>query len=125
MFVSEARSEEREVRERTENCREPEHRLMLAVLEEALATFRRGLLSRRPMARKAFFDVDAWVRDRDFDWPFSFENICATLRIDPDYIRAGLRQLKSQSLGRRADARGRRLRRERIYDRRGWRGQIK
>jgi hypothetical protein len=124
MFASEAGSEEREVRERVENCREPEHRLMLAVLEEALATFRRGLLSRRPMARKAFFDVDAWVRDRDFDWPFSFENICATLEIDADYVRAGLAELKRKTLTTLCETSHYRLRRERLYDRRGWRGKI-
>jgi hypothetical protein len=108
-----------------EPSREPENRLMLAVLEEALVTFQRGLNSPVPERRKRFCEVDRWVCDRDSDWPFSFENICQTLRIDPDYIRAGLRQLKSQSLGRRTDASGRKLRRERIYDRRGWRGQIK
>jgi hypothetical protein len=108
-----------------EPSREPENRLMLAVLEEALVTFQRGLNSPVPERRKRFCEVDRWVLDRESDWPFSFENICQTLRIDPDYIRAGLRQLKSQALGHRTESRGRKLRRERIYDRRGWRGQIK
>lgn len=108
-----------------EPSREPENRLMLAVLEEALVTFQRGLGSPVPERRKHFCEVDRWVSDRESDWPFSFESICATLRIDPDYIRAGLSQLKSQALGRGIDVRGRRLRRERIYARRGWRGQIK
>lgn len=108
-----------------EPSREPENRLMLAVLEEALVTFQRGLNSPVPERRKRFCEVDRWVSERDSDWPFSFENICQTLRIDPDYIRAGLRSLKCESLLRRSQARGRKLRRERIYDRRGWRGQIK
>jgi hypothetical protein len=108
-----------------EPSREPENRLMLAVLEEALVTFQRGLNSPIPERRKRFCEVDRWVSEKDSDWPFSFENICQTLRIDPDYIRAGLRSLKCQSLSRRAHARGRKLRRERIYDRRGWRGHIK
>lgn len=108
-----------------EPSREPENRLMLAVLEEALVTYQRGLDSPVAERRKRFCEVDRWVSDRESDWPFSFENICATLRIDPDYIRAGLRQLKCQSLARRAETRGRKLRRERIYDRRSWRGQIK
>lgn len=108
-----------------EPSREPENRLMLAVLEEALVTFQRGLNSPVPERRKRFCEVDRWVTERDSDWPFSFENICQTLRIDPDYIRAGLRNLKCESLLRRAATRGRKLRRERIYDRRGWRGHIK
>ena len=108
-----------------EPSREPENRLMLAVLEEALVTFQRGLNSPVPERRKRFCEVDKWVSEKDSDWPFSFENICQTLCIDPDYIRAGLRTLKCQSLMTRSQSRRRKLRRERIYDRRGWRGHIK
>ena len=104
----------------------PRNRLMLAVLEEALVTFERGLNSPRAEHRRHFHEVDRWVKSVDTDWPFAFENICACLRIDPDYIRSGLRRLKRDALaaGERA-ARARGLRRERIYDRRGWRGQIR
>jgi hypothetical protein len=102
----------------------PRNRLMLAVLEEALVTFQRGLNSPRAEQRRHFFEVDRWVASDDTDWPFSFENICNCLRIDPDYIRKGLRRLKADALRGKA-VRKRGLRRERIYDRRGWRGQIK
>lgn len=112
-------------RELAETSKEPENRLMLAVLEEALVTFQRGLNSPVPERRKRFFEVDRWVASIDTDWPFSFENICSTLRIDPDYIRSGLHTLKCQALSRRSMLRGRKLRRERIYDRRAWRGHIK
>jgi hypothetical protein len=103
----------------------PGNRLMLAVLEEAIVTFQRGLNSPRAEHRRHFHEVDRWIKSGDTDWPFAFENICASLQIDPDYIRAGLRRLKYKALsgGRRTNsATG--LRRERIYDRRGWRGQI-
>ncbi|MBI5506392.1 MAG: hypothetical protein HY899_16485 [Deltaproteobacteria bacterium] len=110
--------------ELAETSKEPENRLMLAVLEEALVTFQRGLTSPVPQRRKRFFEVDRWVTSPDTDWPFSFENICTTLRIDPDYIRAGLVRLKRQAFARSTAIRGRKLRRERIYDRRAWRGQI-
>ena len=102
----------------------PRNRLMLAVLEEALVTFQRGLNSARAEQRRHFFEVDRWVSSDDTDWPFSFENICNCLRIDPDYIRKGLKRLKTDALRGKA-IRKRGLRRERIYDRRGWRGQIK
>jgi len=101
------------------------NRLMLAVLEEALVTFQRGLNSPHAEHRRHFHEVDRWIKSADTDWPFAFENICSCLRIDPDYIRAGLRRLKFEALaagGRAVRAAG--LRRERIYDRRGWRGQI-
>jgi hypothetical protein len=31
-----------------------------------------------------------WVFTDEFDWPFSFVNICTALKIDPAYIRRGL-----------------------------------
>jgi len=103
----------------------PGNRLMLAVLEEALVTFQRGLNSPRAEHRRHFHEVDRWIKSADTDWPFAFENICSCLHIDADYIRAGLKRLKFDALaaGERAK-RSARLRRERIYDRRGWRGQI-
>ncbi|HYC54955.1 MAG TPA: hypothetical protein VEL28_08445 [Candidatus Binatia bacterium] len=71
-----------------------ENRLMLAVLEEALATFRLGVTSDRPLRRKRYFEVARWFASSDNDWLFSFESICTSLGMDPDYLRAGLRQLE-------------------------------
>jgi hypothetical protein len=77
-----------------ESCAElPESRLMLAVLEEALTTYRLGLESDSPQRRQRFFEVARWFADRDGSGLFSFECICATLGIDADYFRAGLRRL--------------------------------
>ncbi len=103
----------------------PGNRLMLAVLEEALVTFQRGVNSPKAERRRRFYEVDHWVASHDTDWPFSFENICTSLMIDPDYVRAGLQQLKEQAYEEGCTVRRRGLRRERIYARRGWRGQIK
>ena len=108
-----------------ETTASPRNRLMLAVLEEALVTFQRGLSSRKAEQRQQLHEVDRWVRSDDTDWPFAFENICNSLRIDPDYVRAGLRRLKCEALEGRSRPKTAVLRRERIYDRRGWRGQIK
>ena len=103
----------------------PGNRLMLAVLEEALVTFQRGLGSPQPEQRRRCHEVDRWVSSADTDWPFAFENICSCLQIDPDYIRSGLRRIKHDALAGKVRAKAPILRRERIYDRRGWRGQIK
>jgi len=111
--------------EARETTASPRNRLMLAVLEEALVTFQRGLNSPRAEQRRRFHEVDYWVASADTDWPFSFENICSCLGIDPDYIRAGLRRLKREALATNSRCKPGGLRRERIYDRRGWRGQIK
>ena len=111
--------------DRPELTANPRNRLMLAVLEEALVTFQRGLDSSKAEQRRHFHEVDRWVSSDDTDWPFSFENICSCLRIDPDYIRGGLRKLKHDALRGKPCRKSTGLRRERIYDRRGWRGQIK
>ncbi len=111
--------------ERPELTANPRNRLMLAVLEEALVTFQRGLGSQKAEQRRHFHEVDRWVASDDTDWPFSFENICSCLRIDPDYVRGGLRKLKRDALRGKPCRKSTGLRRERIYDRRGWRGQIK
>ena len=99
-------------------------RLMLAVLEEALLEFQRGVGSARAEERQRFHEVDRWVDSADTDLPFAFESICSSLLIDPDYIRSGLRRLKQQAFSGQPTPVARRLRRGRIYHRRGWRGQI-
>ncbi len=112
--------------ERKDLSSSPHNRLMLAILEEALVTFQRGLNSDKAERRRQFYEVDHWVGSADTDWPFSFENICSCLMIDPNYIRSGLHKMKEKAYLRSEPhiPKGC-LRRERIYARRGWRGQIK
>lgn len=105
-------------------CDTPEARLMLAVLEEALATFRRGLTSQVPLERQRYREVEAWLRCTDSDSPFAFESICWTLRMDPDYVRSGFYQVKCAMVVGTRLRRGRKLRRERIHARRVWKGRI-
>jgi hypothetical protein len=83
----------------------PNERLMLAVLQDALATFERGLRASKASQRQAFYEVDRWVNSEDTDWPFAFENVCARLGIDPGYIRAGLQRLKTQAFQRGGERR--------------------
>ena len=102
-----------------------ERRLMLAVLEDAVHCYQRYALARDPRGHFEFDEAKRWIESTDREWPFSFENICSCLRIDPDYIRGGLRKLKRDALRGKPCRKSTGLRRERIYDRRGWRGQIK
>jgi hypothetical protein len=71
---------------------QPEKRLQLAVLEDAILTFERsvGVDGARP--QRLLAEVEAWVASDATDWPFAFVTICHTLNIDPDYVRAGLRR---------------------------------
>lgn len=79
---------------------QPEKRLMLAVLEEAIATFQRHVTSKTDHGQQLVDDVESWADGADADWPFSFENICAALDIEPDFLRSGLMRWKE----RHADA---------------------
>jgi hypothetical protein len=77
-----------------ETAFQPEKRLMLAVLEEAIATFQRHASSETQQGRRLVQDVEGWVAGAAGDWPFSFENICVALDLEPEYLRAGLARWK-------------------------------
>ena len=68
-----------------------EYQLAAAVLQEAVECYQKHLLSTDSKGRVLFTDAQAWIDADDWDWPFSFLNICAIVRIDPDYLRGGLR----------------------------------
>ena len=74
-------------------------RLMLAVLEEALTTFQRGLVSDVAERRKHACEVEAWAASDAVDWPFAFENVCDCLGIDPDYVRRRMSKLRRSAYG--------------------------
>jgi hypothetical protein len=97
---------------------------MLAVLEEALVTFQRGLRSRGLQQRQDSCEVERWVASTDGESPFSFDNICTSLRIDPGYLREGLKRLKVAARQGQDLHNPHVLRRERMSDRRAWRGRI-
>jgi hypothetical protein len=41
-----------------------------------------------------FKEAEEWIMEKNSDWFFSFENICETLELYPDYIRQGLLRWK-------------------------------
>ena len=73
-----------------QSIREGEERLMLAVLESAVEDFQKYVLARKPSGKKLFQDAEEWFLEKNSDELFSFENICETLQLHPDYIRQGL-----------------------------------
>jgi hypothetical protein len=62
--------------------------LMVAVLENALDTYKAGLTSPVAAKRIEAFKVEAWVVSDDMDWPFSFLNVCRHVGVSPDVVRA-------------------------------------
>ena len=72
---------------------QPEKRLMLAVLENALLPFLRNsprrhgrLAERRPLTA----EVKSWIASDAWHWPFAFVNICHVLGLDEQALRSAL-----------------------------------
>lgn len=67
-----------------------EQDLMAAVLEQAIADYRRYVFAGDKKGRKLFLDAEAWISVDDHDWVFSFANCCDALGIDPSHLRRRL-----------------------------------
>ena len=81
-----------------------EHRLLVAVLQDAVDRFQKYVLDDALDCAEA----EAWIMRTDtaFNGPadvprFSFEFVCAVLDLDPDYLRGGLCRWRDRQLKRR------------------------
>ncbi|TAJ98364.1 hypothetical protein EPO44_11760 [bacterium] len=83
---------------------EPEKRLMLAVLEDAIACFQKYPFARDSKGRALFREAEEWIVEEGSDWLFSFENICEVLALDPQYVRQGLLRWKQKMMAERPKA---------------------
>jgi len=82
-----------------------EKALMLAVLEDGIRCFQEHLRNPRSNPRLLSAQAEAWIRAVDYEWPFSFNNVCETLGIDPGALRGALLAWKTKRLAER-DPRG-------------------
>jgi hypothetical protein len=79
--------------------KEPERRLMVAVLEDAVSCLSMNPRDCNLRQRKQYEEAKQWVRaEEDSEWIFSFRNICEVLGMDPSYLRRGL--IRRMSAGR-------------------------
>ena len=69
---------------------QPEKRLQVAALADAVLTFHRWAGNGGPRARHLFAEVEAWFASHESHGPFTFITICDSLQLDPGYIRRGL-----------------------------------
>ena len=69
---------------------EPEKRLMLAILEDAVDCFQDNLSAESGKRKMLFDDAEQWIRANGGDWVFSFDHICEALGFNPAYVRQGL-----------------------------------
>jgi len=76
---------------RSRNRLEPEKRLMLAVLQDALFCFHRYFRARYGRRRKLFCESWQWFNEEGRDSVFAFENICEVLRLDAFIYQARIK----------------------------------
>jgi len=78
---------------------EPEKKLMLALLNDAIFCFQHYFGARKRSAKKLYVAAEKWIfQARNDDDLFSFESVCEHLGIDPGYLRKGLRRWKLNAL---------------------------
>ena len=80
-----------------------EKALMLAVLEDGIRCFQEHLTNPRSNPRLLSEQAEAWIRAVDYEWPFSFNNVCETLGIDPSALRGALLAWKAKRLAEVVD----------------------
>lgn len=81
----------------TESTLVPEKRLMLAVLEDAIASFQRNFIQSRVKQESEDGEVEHWLLSDDMTWPFSFASICQALDMEPEYLRRGLHSWRDRT----------------------------
>jgi hypothetical protein len=74
---------------------------MFAVLTDAIECFQRYAGAADGKSLALFNNAAGWISSRDTAWPFSFENICESLRLNPDYLRLGLVQWRNKRVHRK------------------------
>ena len=74
----------------------PERRLAVAVLQDAVECVQSYSHARGHKKRRLYLDAKAWILSTDRTWPFSFENVCDWLQLDPEHLRWGVLQWARQ-----------------------------
>jgi hypothetical protein len=69
---------------------QPEKRLMLAVLEDAVGTFQKFVTVSTRRGQRLFAEAEEWFSSPSTEWPFDFENVCEALGMEASFLRAGL-----------------------------------
>jgi hypothetical protein len=75
-----------------------ERRLLLAVLEEAVHTYRKYCQVCTRREKQLFGEVQEWFLSQDTHWLYAFESICSYLGFDPDSIRKDLQRGHAQAV---------------------------
>ena len=89
--------------DRLRKAREPERRLMAAILADAVDVYGDHEAARTRRDRDLLREVEAWFRSDDAAYPFSFLRICHELGIDPRWFRQVLARWRAYQQALRTD----------------------
>jgi hypothetical protein len=76
--------------------RQPECRLLWAVLQEGVETYMKYMSSTRRRGKRLFAEAEHWIMQDDPTWLCSFVSICDVLGLEPDALRTGLKRWQAQ-----------------------------
>ena len=73
-----------------------ERALMWAVFTDGIDSYRRNAGATALNRRIEFSETESWVLRTDWDWPFSFVNLCEVFGFDPAGVRRVLRRWRQE-----------------------------
>jgi hypothetical protein len=68
----------------------PEERLAAGVLDQAARDLRRFQTSTSGAGHELYVDAHHWITSDDISWPYSFVNVCESLHVSSEMMRADL-----------------------------------
>lgn len=61
--------------------------MLLAVLADAIHCFLYYRAAHDRVGKQRFREAENWINWQGHDWPFTFDNVCDLLGIEPEYLR--------------------------------------
>lgn len=83
-----------------------ERKLMAAILSDGVEAYISQCLAAHYRQDGKRSDAQDWVDIKDYSYVFSFDNVCSSLGIDPDYLRRGLERYVGSVIDRRQTGSG-------------------
>lgn len=68
----------------------PERALVIVVLWQAASDLQKFRFAKSRKQQRLYMEAYQWVASDDRRWPYSFVNLCETLKLSPNYLRAGM-----------------------------------
>jgi hypothetical protein len=80
----------------------PERALVMVVLWQAASDLQKFRFAKFRKQQRLYMEAYKWVASDDRSWPYSFVNLCETLKLSPEYLRGGM--LESRLPAKKTDS---------------------